>query len=215
MIAMAPRAQATARDGMILIARKQMVFPSQLAMHDITARSTSLIRLSPRTTLGISQFRPSRMLGKPAHRGHATPFRIPAGCEARRRRFASAPLCSFPSSLVAEAFEFFGARFRHAAHAFAGIEPRDGALAHPVIQAIGVAVLDPQPLRRAQLIALRATCILHRLLIGDVQPLVPLRGLGLETFHHLERVAVAGLFGFALIAGMDDRHERKDGRQAD
>src|SRR5207245_3578583 len=27
------------------------------------ARSTSLIRLSPRTTLGISQFRPSRMFG--------------------------------------------------------------------------------------------------------------------------------------------------------
>src|SRR5204862_5832970 len=31
----------------------------------MTARSTSLIRLSPRTTLGISQLRPSRMLGSP------------------------------------------------------------------------------------------------------------------------------------------------------
>src|SRR5258705_599096 len=75
--------------------------------------------------------------------------------------------------------EFFGACLRHAAHAFAGIEPRDGALAQAVIKAVGVAVLDPQPLRRAQLIALRRHCILHRLLVGDVQPLVPLRGLGL------------------------------------
>src|SRR4051812_22306938 len=133
------------------------------------------------------------------------PFHIPAGCEARRRRSASAPLGSFPSSLVAEAFELFRARLRHAAHALAGIEPRDGALAEAVIEAIGVAVLDPQPLRRAQLITLRRLSILHRLLVGDVQPLVPLRGLGLEAFHHLERVAVAGLFRIALIAGMGDR----------
>ena len=70
-------------------------------------------------------------------------------------------------------------------------------------------------LRRAQRIALRGLSILHRLLVGDVQSLVPLRGLGLEAFHHLVRVAVAGLFALALIAGMDGRHQRKDGRQAD
>src|SRR5205823_12203555 len=35
----------------------------------MTARSTSLIRLSPRTTLGISQFRPSRMFGSPRTAG--------------------------------------------------------------------------------------------------------------------------------------------------
>src|SRR6187431_3435623 len=38
----------------------------------MTARSTSLIRLSPSTTLGISQFRPSRMLGSPRTAGTDT-----------------------------------------------------------------------------------------------------------------------------------------------
>jgi hypothetical protein len=38
-------------------------------------------------------------------------------------------------SLMAEAFQFAGARLGHAAHAFAGIEPGDGALAQAAIQA--------------------------------------------------------------------------------
>ena len=46
------------------------------------------------------------------------------------------------------------ARFGHLQHATAGLDARDGALAQRVIQAIGVAVLDPQPLRDAQLLAL-------------------------------------------------------------
>src|SRR6202011_4739614 len=46
-------------------------------------------------------------------------------------------------SLMAEAFQLAGARLGHAAHAFAGIDPGDGALAQAVIQAIGVAVRNP------------------------------------------------------------------------
>lgn len=45
--------------------------------------------------------------------------------------------------LMTEPLQLAGARFRHAAHAFAGIDPGDGALPQPVIQAIGVAILDP------------------------------------------------------------------------
>jgi len=43
----------------------------------------------------------------------------------------------------AEAFQLAGAGFGHAAHAFAGVEAGDRALAQAVIQAIGVAVLNP------------------------------------------------------------------------
>ena len=137
MIAMAPR-HAEPRCGRDdLIARKQMIFPPQPAMHpDMTARSTSLIRLSPRTTLGISQFRPSRIFGRAR-----APWAREAVSHPGWLRSSSSAICVSSAllcplfvthrqpSLVAEAFEFFGARFRHAAHAFAGIEPRDGALA--------------------------------------------------------------------------------------
>ena len=102
------------------------------------------------------------------------------------------------ASLMAETLELAGAGLGHAAHAFAGIDAGDGALAHAVIQAIGVAILDPEPLRRAELVVLLRARILQRLLIGDRHPLVPLRGLGLEAIDHLGGVAVAGLVGIAL-----------------
>ena len=47
----------------------------------------------------------------------------------------------------------------------------DAALAEAVIEAIGVAILDPQPLRLAQLLALCRLASFERLLIGDVQRL--------------------------------------------
>ena len=50
---------------------------------------------------------------------------------------------SQPQSLVAEAFQLAGARLGHAAHAFTGVDPGDGAFTKAVIQAIGVAVLNP------------------------------------------------------------------------
>jgi hypothetical protein len=43
--------------------------------------------------------------------------------------------CASLMSLMAEAFQFLGARFRHVAHAFAGIDAGDGALTHAVIGA--------------------------------------------------------------------------------
>ena len=74
--------------------------------------------------------------------------------------------------------------------------------------------LDRHTMRHREKCDLRAR-ILDRLLVGNGHPLVPLRGRGLEALDHLERVAVAGLFGLALIAGMNGRREHKDGRQAD
>jgi hypothetical protein len=43
---------------------------------------------------------------------------------------------------VTEAFQLAGARLGHAAHAFAGVDPGDGAFAEAVIQAVGVAMLN-------------------------------------------------------------------------
>ena len=103
---------------------------------DMTARSTSLIRLSPRTTLGISQFRPSRMLGSPRTAGTDAVSHPGWARSASSAICVRAPPCSFPSSLVADAFEFFRARFRHAAHAFAspkhgGADRKSQHHAHP------------------------------------------------------------------------------------
>src|ERR1700682_2578655 len=127
----------------------------------MTARSTSLIRLSPSMTLGISQFRPSRTSGRPERPGTEAvshPGWLRSASSASRvnsvRFFPILVIADSQTSLMTEAFQLFCPRFGHAAHAFAGIEPRDGALAETVIQAISVAVLDPQPLRRAQLIVL-------------------------------------------------------------
>ena len=94
-----------------------------------------------------------------------------------------------------------------AAHALAGLDPGDGALAHVVIKAIGVAILDPKTLDGAQLLTPRRTSVLQRLLVGHRHPRVPFRGLGLETFDHLNRAAVAGLGRIALIAGAGSRRD--------
>src|SRR5215475_14039485 len=102
-------------------------------------------------------------------------------------------------SLMIEAFQLLGPGFRHAAHTFDGIQRGDGAFAHPVIQAIGVTVPDPEPLRGAQRLSLRRHRVPHRLLISGVHPLVPFCGLRPQASGHLERVAVAGLFGIALV----------------
>ena len=77
-----------------------------------------------------------------------------------------------------------------------------------VIQAIGVAILNPQALRRAQLVVLLRHGVLEGLLIGNRHPLVPLRGFGVEALDHLIGVAVAGLRGIALIAGMGGRCQK-------
>jgi hypothetical protein len=77
-----------------------------------------------------------------------------------------------------------------------------------VIQAIGVAILNPQALRRAQLVVLLRHGVLEGLLVGNRHPLVPLRGPGLEAFDHLERIAVAGWFGIALVAGNSYRRRQ-------
>jgi hypothetical protein len=45
--------------------------------------------------------------------------------------------------------EFTGAAFGHAAHAFDDVNPRNRTTAHAVIEAIRIAILDPQPLRGA------------------------------------------------------------------
>src|SRR5258707_7048651 len=172
----------------------------------MTARSTSVIRLSPSTTWAIDQFRPSRTSGRPERPGTeavSQPGWPRSASSASRvnsaRLFPILVIADSQPSLMTEAFQLFCPRFGHAAHTFAGIEPRDSALAETVIQAVGVAVLDPQPLRRTQLVVLRRHRVLQRLLIGNGHPLVPLRGLGLETLDHLEGIAVAGRFRIALI----------------
>jgi hypothetical protein len=60
------------------------------------------------------------------------------------------------------------------------------------------------------LLALLRHRVLQRLLIGDIHPLVPLCGLGLEAFDHLGSAAVAGLVGIARIAGMGGRRQQAD-----
>ena len=57
---------------------------------------------------------------------------------------------------VNDGLQLPGAGLGRAAQAFAGIDAGNGALAHAVVEAVGVAVLDPEPLRGAQLIALGA-----------------------------------------------------------
>ena len=55
---------------------------------------------------------------------------------------------------MAQTFQFPGTRFGHAAHALAGIEPGDSALADAVIQAIGVDIFSMRSCRRHQAKAL-------------------------------------------------------------
>src|ERR1035441_9454289 len=108
------------------------------------------------------------------------------------------------------------ARLRQFLHAIAGFDAGDGALAEVVIQAIGVAILDPQPLRRAQLLALLALGVFERLLIGNGHALVPLRRLRLQALHDFVGAAVAMLLGLALLVrkckrGRPDEDGRRDG----
>src|ERR1700738_1469968 len=77
-----------------------------------------------------------------------------------------------------------------------------------VIQAIGVAILNPWALHRAQLVVLLRHGVLEGLLVGNRHPLVPLLGLGLEALDHLIGVAVAGLGRIAMIAGMGGRCQK-------
>jgi hypothetical protein len=56
--------------------------------------------------------------------------------------------------LVAKPLELAGTDLGHAANALAGVDAGDRALAQPVIEAIGVAILNPEPLRGAELIVL-------------------------------------------------------------
>src|SRR5262249_20748600 len=98
--------------------------------------------------------------------------------------------------------ELAGAGLGHAAHTLGRVYPRDRALTEPVIEAIGIAVLDPEPLRRAQLVMLlRACSILQRLLISDRHPLVPPRGFCAEAIDHLRGRTIAGLVRIAGVVG--------------
>jgi hypothetical protein len=45
-------------------------------------------------------------------------------------------------SLMAEIFQFAGAGFGRAAHAFVTIDPRNGALIEVIVEAVRVTVLD-------------------------------------------------------------------------
>jgi hypothetical protein len=59
--------------------------------------------------------------------------------------------CAGLMSLMAEAFQFHGARFRHVAHAFAGIDAGDDALTYAVNAIRGLRRLDrPAPTKRAR-----------------------------------------------------------------
>src|SRR5882757_4650576 len=119
----------------------------------MTARSTSLIRLSPSTTLGISQLRPPCACGSAATAGtRAVSHPGWARSASSARRVSSSWL--FPSvmatgvapedgSLMADIFQLLGARLRHVTHAFSRVDAGNGAFAEPVIEAIGFAVLDP------------------------------------------------------------------------
>ena len=60
---------------------------------------------------------------------------------------------------MAEAFELASAGLGHVAHALAGIGAGNVALPHPVIEAVGIAILDPEPLRGAKLVALLLFCL--------------------------------------------------------
>jgi hypothetical protein len=59
--------------------------------------------------------------------------------------------CAGLMSLMAEAFQFHGARFRHVAYAFAGIDAGDDALTYAVNAIRGLRRLDrPAPTKRAR-----------------------------------------------------------------
>src|SRR5690242_20150620 len=74
--------------------------------------------------------------------------------------------------LVPKALQLAGARLGHAAHTLPRVEPGDRALTQPVIQAVGVAILNPEPLRGTELVVLlRAHGVFQRLLIGNRHPL--------------------------------------------
>ena len=86
-----------------------------------------------------------------------------------------------------------GAHFMMLRMRFAGIEAGNGALAHAIIQAIGVTVLDPQPLRCPQRFMLprwrRPSAPADRP-HSTACPIAAV--LAFEALDHLERVAVAG-----------------------
>ena len=196
--------------------RADEIFPPQpWRCTDITARSRSLIKLSPENHVGnfpVAAF-----------------VHVPEGCAPRARDAVSHPGCarSSPSAMCVSSARLLpdvtggrGLQKFSSRAASAGMlrmhSPASSramfALAETVIEAIGIAVLDPQPLRRTQLVALRRLRILHRFLISDVSTcLSHLLGFRLEAFHHLKRVAVAGLPGLALIAA-HGRPSRGQGR---
>ena len=74
MIAMAPRAQATRADGMILIARKQMIFPPQPAMHRHDGAVDVADQAVAENDVGDFPVAALANVGKPAHRGHGRRF---------------------------------------------------------------------------------------------------------------------------------------------
>src|SRR5262245_1229081 len=85
-------------------------------------------------------------------------------------------LIGFPSPpcqkqrLLLASLKFLRARFRHAAHAFAGVDARNRTLAGIVILAVGVPILHPESLRDPQFVGLRRRHgVLERLLICFVE----------------------------------------------
>src|SRR5262249_56843551 len=69
--------------------------------------------------------------------------------------------------------------------ALPGLDPRDRPLTGSKIGAVGVTELDPQALRVAQPLAPPGGQRAHELLVGEVEPAVPDRGLGGQALHDL------------------------------
>src|SRR6185437_4081419 len=171
------------------------------------------------------QARAGRGLDRRAHAaGRCHPGRPDAGGQPARGRKrlgrtsgALARATDRQAALVAVfLLEIERARFGHLQQATAGVDARDGAFAQRVKQAIGVAVLDPQPLRDAQLLALLYLAGLQPQLVGNGHALVPLCRLHLEAIDDLGRtLAVAGLVGLALVAGESKRGRPDEGSRAD